>query len=379
MSKSYDVIVLGAGAMGSAAAYYLSLMKLKVLLIEQFETDHQRGSSYGYSRIIRYAYPEADYVRLMQVAYPLWHELEAAAGETLYTRTGGLDFGPATSADLQRTIQTLADRGIRHEVLDPQEVKHRFPQFNIPAEMVTLYQEDSGILAASQCVRAHIRLAMQHGAIVMDNTPVHSIDVQADVVRVTTAQDTFEAASLVIAAGAWTNDMLAHLGIQLPLTPTRCQLVFFDEHSEPFQAPQMPVFISHFGTPQVYGIGGINHSGLKVAYHGGQGVRHVSEINYTPDEEPVESLRSYMGEYMRAASTKLKASRICLYTMTPDEDFVIDQHPDYANVSIAAGFSGHGFKFSTLIGKILAELATDRQTVHDVGRFRSARFGEIAF
>jgi len=378
---SYDVIVIGAGAMGSAAAYYLAKRGQKVLLLEQFEIDHQRGSSYGVSRIIRYAYDEPRYVELMKAAYPLWFELEEASGEQLYVKTGGVDFGLRDEPTLLGTINAVKAAGIQHEIMDAKDAQQRFPQFQFDSEMTVLYQADSGLLNPSLAVKTHIRLAEKHGAQVRASRQVMGITVHDDNVEVRLPNDTHSAGKLVVTAGAWAAEILKSTGLRLPLEIQRLQLMFWEPAtSDPalFNAENMPVFIHHrLGDLHgvVYGIPSHHGSGVKAAFHQGEVVKHPDQVNYTPDDDKAEEMRTITREFMPAIGNgKLRSQRICLYTMTPDSHFIVDQHPQHSHLVIGAGFSGHGFKFSTMIGKILTDLTLDGATPHDISLFSLGRF-----
>lgn len=376
--SNFDVIVIGAGAMGSAAAYHLARAGQDVLLLEQFEIDHQKGSSYGYSRIIRYSYDHPAYVQLAKNTYPMWHALQAEAGDTLLVQTGGLDFG--TAAEVQATLQTVQSFGLEHEILQPREAQRRFPQYRFDENTVVLYQPDSGLLKASKCVQAHIRLARQQGATVLEQTPVTAITVQTDGVQVKTIRDTYDAARLIITAGAWGKSLLASIGLDLPLQPIRCQEAYFQPDAERnlFAAEQMPVFIYHgndYRGFKAYGLPSIDGSGVKVAYHGGTPFDHPSQISYMPDDENVEHIRRFSRKYLpMIGDSSVARTRICLYTMTPDEHFIIDRHPEYPQIVIGSPCSGHGFKFSTMIGHILSELAVSGHTDQDISLFSVKRF-----
>jgi monomeric sarcosine oxidase len=376
-TQHYDTIVLGAGALGSAAAYHLAKRGQRVLVVEQFEIDHQKGSSHGHSRIIRYAYSHIDYVELARAAYPEWEAFEAEAGEKLYTRTGGIDFGRPEDSSLQAAIQSLRDAGIPHEIWTAQEAQKQLPQFRFDEEMQILYQADAGILAASRCVRAHVRLAEMHGATIYSGETVTSIEPSAQQVTVRTSRDTYSGEHLVIAGGSWMRSLLIPLGLNLPLTPMRCQEIYFDtEQPDEYLPARFPTFIAHmedvFGR-KPYGIASHHDSGLKVAFHGGERVSHPDEINYTPDTEEVERVLTFSHRYLPGVRG-LRSTRICLYTMTPDEDWIIDYHPSYPNIVIAGGCSGHAFKFSTLIGRILAEMLLDGHSSQRLDRFQLSRF-----
>ncbi len=367
--------------MGSAAAYYLTRAGQRVLLLEQYEIDHTKGSSYGPSRIIRYTYDHPTYIKLSQAAYPAWRAVEEDAGEKLYIRTGGLNFGPQNDTMLQNTLNSVRLMSIPHEVLTAKEAQRRFPQFRFDDDMTVLYQSDSGMLPASKSVLAHVRMAKQRGATVLDNTPATRVNVQHDGVEIQTPADVFHTARLIIAAGPWAKSVLAGLGLDLPLTPMRCQVAYFrPANPVDYEPERFPTFIAHlehlYGRIP-YGMASYLNSGVKVAFHKGQPVKHPSEVNYTPDDDEVEQIRRFTRQYLPGADAPLESTMICLYTMTPDEHFIIDRHPEYPHVVFGAGFSGHGFKFSTLIGSILTDLALNGKTEHDIGLFTVSRFVKV--
>ena len=378
MATNYDVIVLGAGAMGSAAAYHLAKAGQRVLLLEQFEFDHQKGSSYGLSRIIRYAYDFPQYVELAKAVYPMWAQLEEEAGEKLYTRTGGIDFGADDAPGLNKIITTLTETNIPFEILSAREASKQFPQFHLPDHMKVLYQADAGILPASKCVLAHLRLAEKHGAILKSNTPILSVTTSPDSVEVKTDDETYTAAKMVITAGSWAKSVLATLGLNLPLTPCRCQEMYFNtENPSEYEVGRFPAFIAHLPSSEYkhmpYGMASHQNSGLKVAWHGGQLFNHPSEIDYVASQAEVDLALDFASQYLPDI-TGIRATRVCLYTMTPDEHWVIDKHPEYSHIVFAGGCSGHAFKFSTIIGKILSELVVTGETQYDISLFIASRF-----
>lgn len=378
---TYDVIVLGAGAMGTAAAYYLAKRGQKVLLLEQFELDHRWGSSYGYSRIIRYSYDVPDYIALAQDNYPLWFALEEEAGETLFVKTGGIDFGMADDLSLNDTIRSVQSSGLAHEVLDAEEARRRFPQYTFADGMKVLYQPDSGLLRASAAVKAHARLAEQHGATLHTGEAVSEIIAGVDEVTVVTAQARYQAARLVVTAGTWAGALLRQTGLDLPLTPLRTQLSFFEPHAEPelHDASQMPVFIYHPANDikqTMYGLPSYQQTGVKAAFNGGPPTQHP--VDYTPTEAATQDVRDAIGDYIPSVKHgRLMEARICLYTETPDRHFILDHHPEHKHIVIGSGFSGHGFKFSTIIGKILSDLALDGATPHGISLYRLSRLMSV--
>ncbi|MFN8531072.1 MAG: N-methyl-L-tryptophan oxidase [Anaerolineae bacterium] len=381
---TYDIIIIGAGAMGSAAAYHAAKAGLRVLLIEQFEIDHQYGSSYGLSRIIRYAYTDPVYVKLAKAVYPMWAALEAEAGESLHLNTGGIDFGKPDEKSFVETLNSMRVMDIPHEIMSAAEAMKRYPQFHFDEDMIVAFQADYGALRASRAVRAHVRLAQQHGAELRDHTRVTAIRPLGDGVEVATASEsgaaTHSAARLILTAGAWAKGLLASLDLTVPLQPVHTQEIYFDPaaHPEWYDAGNMPVFIQHIGWhtgEALYGIPSVDGSGVKVAVHGGPPVSTEAGIDYTPDYELVKKVQSGAAGFLPdIGAGKLKNTRVCLYTMTPDEDFIIDPHPAYPQIVIGSPCSGHGFKFSTLIGKILVDLAVKGRSEHDLSRFRVTRF-----
>jgi len=237
MNDSFDVIIIGAGAMGSAAAYYFSQRKQRVLLLEQFELDHRRGSSYGYSRIIRYSYDYPEYVELAKDCFPLWFAVEDSLGEQLYVKTGGIDFGPADDEMLRATIESVQSGMIEHELLSVEEAHRRFPQYRFGEDFRILYQPDSGFVKASHAVKGHIQLARQNGAILKDNTVVADVLINQDSVEVATSDGDFSAGKLVVTAGSWARSLLLETGLDLPLRVLRCQLNFMStSHSKQYES-----------------------------------------------------------------------------------------------------------------------------------------------
>lgn len=380
MAQHFDVIVLGAGGMGSAAAYYLSKAGQRVLLLEQFELDHKNGSSYGFSRVIRYSYDNPIYVDLMRAAYPLWFALQEEAGETLYVKTGGLDFGQPEQATFQTLVNSMDRSALPYDRLSAEAVGKYFPQFRLDEGMEALYQEDTGLLRTSKCVLAHIRLAQARGATVIDRAPVVGVRATNHGVEVQTETETYAAEKLVITAGSWAKQLLAEQGIELPLRVMPCQLGFFaPDNPEDFKPGRFPVFFAHMNGDFGEMPYGIPHAeaeiGFKITtFYGWDTVSHPGEVDYTPDEQWIDRIRGFAAQYIPGADGPLVSTRRCLYTMTPDKHFVIDHHPHYPQIAFGVGFSGHGFKFSTLVGKILADLTLEGKTEHDVSLFKVSRF-----
>lgn len=372
-----DLIVIGAGVVGSATAYHAAKAGHRVLLLEQYAIDHQRGSSHGYSRIIRYAYDHVAYIRLMQAAFPAWRAFEEDCGESLYLLSGGIDFAPPDEPLFAKMVDCLTQMDIPHELMSAADAGARFPQFRFDDDMEVLYQADAGVLRASRVVQAQVRMARQYGADVRDNTPVIGIQPTADGVEVKTPNETFSAARLVISAGAWMRPLLRPLGVELPLQPLAAQENYLNPLDPGQFAPDcFPVWIGHvqerYGTI-LYGLPSVDGSGVKIGLHTGPPFDPESP-DRTPDSRLAESMLDFTRCYMPGAAGSLGTSRVCLYTLTPDEHFIIDHHPEFSQIVIASCCSGHGFKFGTLLGSILSDLAFTGETSHDLSLFALSRF-----
>jgi sarcosine oxidase len=378
MAETFDVIVVGLGAMGSAALYHLAKQGYKALGIEQFALGHALGSSHGESRIIRYAYTQPTYVEMAKHAYPLWREVEQDTGKSLVVITGGLTWGKPDNPDVQATKRSLELSGVAHEWLNPAQVAERYPQFALPPDEMAVYQADAGFVRATESVLTHALAAQKMGAKLLTETPVIQIDLSKDGVSVKTATETFSAGHLVLTAGPWAGKVLGKMGLSLPLQPTREILTFFaTEQPELFTPERCPSWIYHGDEKIYYGICNADGvSGFKAAQHGRHEPTDPDMIDRVTEQSYVDEIRAFLGKYIPKGAGELLKTYVCMYTMTPDEDFIIDRHPDYPHVAIGAGFSGHGFKFATLIGKMLGGLATGRTDFFYDDLFRLTRFKE---
>lgn len=372
----YDLIIIGAGAVGSATAYAAARAGVRVLLLEQYEIDHQRGSSNGASRIIRYAYEHPLYVGMARDAFRAWSELEAEAKETFYIKTGGIDFAHPGEPLLSDMRRTLLATGIPHEIIDAAEAMRRFPQFRLDEDMTVLYQADAGLLRASPAVRAFVKLARDRGATIRDRTPVTAISIHRDSVTVAAGGETFDGARLVIAAGGWLNRWTEPMGVSLPLDPIAAQENYFNSDTPADYAPdRFPVWIGHLQTEYgniLYGLPDVDGSGIKVGLHDGKPINPDSP-DRTPDADVIAGMTRFTSQYMPGITTH-KSSRVCIYTRTPDEHFIIDQHPQHPHVTIVSCCSGHAFKFSPVLGQIISRLALTGEPDPDFALFRLNRF-----
>jgi monomeric sarcosine oxidase len=377
----YDLIVIGAGVVGSATAYQSAKAGHRVLLLEQYAIDHQRGSSHGYSRIIRYAYDHPTYIALAKAAFPAWSAFEEDAGETFYVRSGGIDLSHPGEPLFVKMLDSLAEMEIPYEILSTDELRALFPQFTPDSDMVALYQKDAGVIRASKAVQAFVRRARELGADVRDQMPVLGIRPVADGVEVQTASETFSASRVVVASGGWLRPMLLPLGLDLPLQPIAAQenyLTPLGDLSE-FTADRFPVWIAHVQAQYgniLYGLPSIDGSGVKIGLHSGPPLDPASP-DRVPDTRLAQAMLDFARHAIPQAAGAVASSRVCIYTLTPDEHFIIDRHPDYPQVIIASCCSGHGFKFGPTLGQILSDLAFDQEVTQDLRLFGLSRFDKI--
>ena len=373
-AETVDVIVIGGGAMGSATAYELAKAGKSVRLFEQFTMGHDLGSSHGYSRIIRRAYYEhPDYVPLVDRAYELWRDLEIASGESLLKITGIVELGSPEGPLLKGSALSCKRYGIPHESLDADAVRARFPQFSIPDWMHGIWQKDAGILAVERCILSYRHEARKHGVKLHEEEEVLSVEAAAASVTVRTRQGVYRAEKAVVCAGAWAGRLLADL--KLPLVVTRQAMGFFKPlERAPFEPGAFPLFLLELPGHNFYGFPFFGVDCVKVAHHHGGRIVTPDNVERAFNQEDELLLREFLQAYIPKAAGPLDFGKTCLYTSTPDMDFILDFHPRHKNIVIAAGFSGHGFKFSSVVGEIMAELAIEAKTRHPIERFRLGRF-----
>ena len=373
-----DVVVIGLGAMGSAAVCHLARRGVRVLGIERFAPGHDLGSSHGKSRIIRLGYFEhPSYVPLLRHTYKLWHELEAASGRKLIHTTGIVEIGAPDSGLIEGTLASSRLHDLPHEVIDAKTVMQRFPAFRLPADFVGVMQPDGGYIAAESAIDVQLTLAKAAGAQLRHGETVTAIEPRPNGVRVITDRGVLDADRAIVVAGPWVKTLLPDLAV--PLRVTRQQLAWFDPLDKSlFQQDKFPVFMLetehgiHYGFP-LQGEGG--EAGVKIAkHHHADETVEVETCDRTFSAVDEAMIRSAMADHLPAANGRLLASKTCLYTMTPDGHFLIDHYPGAPQIIVASPCSGHGFKFSPVIGEVLADLAATGATRHDIGRFRLARF-----
>ncbi|WP_440991261.1 N-methyl-L-tryptophan oxidase [Haloarchaeobius baliensis] len=371
MTDEYDVVVVGVGGMGSAACAHLATRGVDVLGIERFDIPHSNGSSHGSTRIIRKAYHEhPDYVPLVERAYENWRELEAATGRDLLHVTGSVCAAPPDGDLVDGARLACENHGLDHETMTGRELNERFPGYGVPEDYDALYQPDGGFLDCERAVSAHVEHAMAEGATVHARETVTDWDAGERGVRVETDRGEYAAGSLVLAAGAWTADLLPDL--DGAVVPERQVLGWFQppERDDDFTPERFPVFVTESDDgAEYYGFPRYDRPGVKVGlYH------HLHETVdpdsvADPTREDEDALRGLLRDHFPAADGPTMGLSTCMFTNSPDMDFVVDSLPERENVVVAAGFSGHGFKFASAVGEALADLAVDGETTLPVDGF----------
>jgi sarcosine oxidase len=368
--REFDYIVLGLGGIGSATAYWLSRrFGSHVLGLEQFELGHVRGESQDHSRIIRLSYHAPEYVRLGQRSYSTWADVEADSGEQLVLKTGGLDLGPRNGAiDLRTYAESMRSCGVAFDELDAAEIRRRWPVWHIGDDVHGLFQAESGIAMAARANAAHQRMAREHGATLIDQTPITSVRQTAGEFEIEAGGSRYRCAKLAIAAGPWSNAALSHFGVSIPLEVTKEQVTYFAPADlAPFAPERFPVWI-WMDDPSFYGFPTFGEAGPKVAQDAGGKPVDPDTRDFVPDPDNTARVRRFLERYLPAALGQPILTKTCLYTLTPDRDFIVDYVPGARNAAVAVG-AGHAFKFASVLGRILSELLADGSTHSDLSLF----------
>lgn len=369
----YDAIVVGVGAMGSAAAYHLARRGKRVLGLERFEVPNEMGSSHGLTRIIRFAYHEDPaYVPLALRSRELWRQLEEQAGEQLFHVTGSVDAGDPDRSVFRGSVAACVAHDLSHDILSAPELRDRFPAYQLPDRMAAVFQPDGGFLLSERCIAAHASAAVDAGAVVRTGERVVGWDVRGDHVVVRTDADgRYTAETLVLAGGAWSAELAP-----VPVVPERQVLAWIrPRRPELFEPGRFPVFVLQADDGIYYGFPAHGIPGLKIGrlHHLGE-KGGADELSRSPRVEDELLLREGAATYFPEAVGPTLALKVCLFENSPDEHFIVGALPDAPQVIVAAGFSGHGFKFAPVIGEIVAELAVDGATRHDIGFLALERF-----
>jgi sarcosine oxidase len=372
MEPSWDCIVLGTGGAGSAALYHLSKRGARALGIDRFPPGHDRGSSHGDTRIIRQAYFEhPDYVPLLLRAYQLWRELEERSGKELYGEVGLLQVGPPGGQVVPGVVESARNHGLPVEELSGREVQARFPGFRVDPEMSGVFERRAGFLRVEECVRAHAEEARRLGAELRTGESVRGWRAEGSGVAVETDCGTYRAGRLIITAGSWAGTLLEGLGLHLEVR--RKPLLWYatrgDGPGDLYRAERgCPCFLYEVPEGIFYGFPRIDRFGLKAAEHtGGERVADPLQVDRSLrdlDRRPVDG---FLRRHLPGVGGEILKHVVCMYTMTPDEHFIIDRHPRHSQVAIAAGLSGHGFKFTAVLGEVLAQLVLDGRAELPIG------------
>jgi sarcosine oxidase len=368
---NYDVIVIGTGGVGSAAVAHLARRGFRVLGLDRFPGGHDRGSSHGHTRIIRMAYFEhSDYVPLLRRAYELWYELQKEVSQQLYFPVGLLEVGPPEGIVVPGVLASARQHNLPIEQMDVKELSRRFPGFSIPHGLTAVFEQNAGYLLVEQCVLAHLRMAKRHGAILQTEESVVSWEANGDEVTVRTERGTYSASRLVIAAGPWAGKLLRELGARLHVR--RKHLHWFRTANEIYRADRgSPGFFFELPDGYFYGFPQIDDRGVKVAEHsGGKVIEDPLQDDRAVELDERKRVETFLTRCMPHVTTEPTHHTVCYYTMSPDEHFFVDCHPQHPNVCFAAGLSGHGFKFTTVLGEILADLAVEQKSRQQIDFLR---------
>jgi sarcosine oxidase len=370
----FEHIVLGLGGIGSGAAYWLSRRAgAEVLGLEQFELGHVRGESQDHSRIIRLSYHRPDYVQLAKRAYDAWAALEADSGEQVVLRTGGLDLGPRTSAiPLETYMESMRECHVPFEHLDAAAIMRRWPPFRLDDTIHGAFQEQGGIAMAARANALHQRMAREYGATLRERARVTLVRAVHGEYEVLAGETPYRSRTLSIAAGPWSNDALSHFGLALPLEVTKEQVTYFAPADlAPFDPKRFPVWI-WMDDPSFYGFPVFGEQAVKVAQDAGGKPVDPDTRAFDPDPENSARVHAFLERYLPSAIGPELYTKTCLYTLPPDRDFIVDAIPGHHRTALAIG-AGHAFKFASVLGKILSELALDGHTDAHIAGFRIDR------
>ena len=360
--------------MGSSTVYQLALRGLKVLGVDQFTPPHSFGSSHGKSRIIREAYFEDPlYVPLVKRAYNGWAELQARSGRRVLTRTGGLMIGPTDGTVVGGARASALEHNLPFEELTAKEVRARFPALQPPDDAVAIWEPRAGVLDPEAAIFAQLSLARSMRAELKFGEKVTSWRATDEGVQVTTHSGIYSAARLVIAAGPWMAELVPELA--LPLKAERCAVYWFDPlEPDDFTESKLPIFIHEYAPGKTwYGFADFG-DGVKVALHHQGETTTTHTVRRAVTDAEISGIRDLMAKYLPGGGGELRNSSVCLYTNTPDEDFILDEHPQHPAVFIASPCSGHGFKFSIAIGELIADHINGESPRFDLSPFKISRF-----
>jgi len=387
MNGSYDVIVIGVGAMGSATCSALARRGHRVLGLERFDVPHALGSSGGQTRLIRLAYYEhPDYVPLLRRAYAAWDELAERSGVEVLHRTGALYLGPPDGRLIAGTLRSVAEHGVPCERVDRDEAARRFPQFRIPDAFGALFEPEAGFVLCERAISAFADEAMRAGARIQARERVVEWSAGSEGVRVRTDRGSYEGGELVITAGAWAPALMTDLGVELRVTRQVIGWVWPDDPAS-FELGAFPCWAVqddapgfegiYYGFPLLPAAGFAGERGIKLGHHFLGRTAEPETLDRDPGPADEADFRPALERYLPgAAGSATLAAKVCMYTATPDEHFVVDRHPLHQRLTVGCGFTGHGFKFASVIGEALADLAIERSSDLPIGFLGLSRFAD---
>ena len=371
---SYDLIVIGTGAVGSSALFHASKQGLRVLGLDRFPPGHDRGSSHGETRMIRLSYFEhPDYVPLLRRAYQLWDELVEQTGQDLFHRCGVFYSGPPECELVKGVLASSAEHKIDLEKLTPEESNSKFPSFSVGENDAVLYEPNAGYLQVEKCIIAYLKEAVQLGAEHRYGESVQKWEKDGEGFVVATDQEQYRTARLIISAGCWANHFLSDLGI--PLRVVRKHLHWYGAPADLYgESRGHPCFVFE-SDGCFYGFPANSPEGLKVGEHsGGTEIDDPLNGSREPDPADTERVESFLKKHLPGVPPRRTRHDVCFYTRSPDEHFIVDRHPEHENVVFAAGLSGHGFKCSSALGETLVRMVSDREPKARIGFLGMKRF-----
>ncbi|XP_035829108.1 peroxisomal sarcosine oxidase [Aplysia californica] len=373
----FDVVVVGAGVEGSATAYDLIRRNRRVLLLEQFPLPHNRGSSHGQTRVTRKAYPQPFYTEMMNFCTEQWTQLQEKAGDVLYRQIGYLALGEKNGRFLQDNIFAMTQHGAPFAILSPGELREKFAMLRYPERIGGVLDREGGILMSDKCLRALQRLFVENGGVIRDGEQYQSL-TPGEVIHVRTNRGEYQCRSIVFACGPWANKVLSTVGLSLPLKPMRITVCYWPElNPGSHSADKLPPFFEEncCDGHSIYGLPSEEYPGhVKLCLHHGPDIdpdkRDACDYLWT-----VDLLKDYVSKHFPGLVPTPSVVESCIYTNTPDKNFIIDRHPKWKNIVFGAGFSGHGFKLAPAVGQVLADMALDEPVRYDTSHFRLSRFG----
>lgn len=374
----YDVIVAGGGSMGIAAAYFRAKQGASVLVLDKYEIPNQMASHHGVTRMLRLSYGHgSSYVPLALESLKLWAELETSVGKELYRKTGAITIGYPDSEFVEMAIESAISNNIPYKVMTADELTDKWRGLDIPDDYIGCFDPSAGFLYSEDCLTAYKDEALKYGAEIHENEAVVSVEQEENFITVKTDKDTYHGAKVIVTAGAWLPKLLPEL--DLKIQPVRKTISWFKPHEDNLYGNDFPCYI--FDTKDhglYYGFPDFDDYGVKLGSMDNDINCEPDELNreYGAYEQDENDDRAFLERYMPQAAGELIDGKVCMFSRTPDDDFIIDVHPENPNIILAGGFSGHGFKFASAIGSILSDLSVDGTTTHDISTFKLSRFSK---